>query len=226
MTTDIQLCLWDQIRWWPQNCLKTTFCRAATLKAAEDVIWMAVWGPALNGAALNEITMLWPASNWMSKVKRWQRRGEADRNKKKIDSQTGREREKITPNEYKRENNAMKRHNDVEGGEKKSNKREKNHNTKGGGSGCSFPEEWNLPKPQLSFITAHGHVAILATEPNKPLDRIRFLISQMLSGSTAPRSRSANTGSLYLQPPLHTILLIRDTCVHSSTYLSLWICTS
>lgn len=78
--------------------------------------------------------------------------------------------------------------------------KEKNHNTKGGGSGCSFPEEWNLPKPQLSFITAHRHVAFLATEPNKPLDRISFLISQTLSGSTAPRLRSANTGSLYLQP--------------------------
>lgn len=78
-------------------------------------------------------------------------------------------------------------------GKIKSNQSEKDHNTKGGGSGCSFPEEWNLTKPQLSVITAQRHVAILATTKNKPLDRISSLISQTLPGSTPPRSQQANT---------------------------------
>lgn len=108
---------------------------------------------------------------------------------------------------------------------KKSNKGGKDHNNESRENKCSFPEERNLLKLQLSVITAHWHVATLATEPNKPLDRISFLIRQTLSGSTLPRSHQTNTGSFYLQPPLHTILLSGDNCVHSSIHLSLWICT-
>lgn len=51
--------------------------------------------------------------------------------------------------------------------EEKSNKREKNH-SEGGGREYSFSGEWNSASPQLSFITVHVCVAILATEPNEP----------------------------------------------------------
>lgn len=77
----------------------------------------------------------------------------------------------------------------------------------------------NCPSPQLSFIAAHRHVATLATEPNKPLDRISFLISQTMLGSTLPRSCQTITRSLYLQMPLHTVLQIKDNCGHASIYL-------
>lgn len=77
----------DQIRWWPQKCLKTTFCRAATLEAAEDVIWIAVWGSC------------WMAALWMESLcydlrvigcPQWsvdKRGGESDRNNNKTDRQ-------------------------------------------------------------------------------------------------------------------------------------------
>lgn len=89
-----------------------------------------------------------------------------------------------------------------------------NHN-KSRENECVFPKEWNLPKLQMSFNTAHRHVATLATEPNKPLDRISFLIRP-----TLPGSHQTNIGSLYLQPLLHTTLLIWENRVHSSIYLS------
>lgn len=88
------------------------------------------------------------------------------------------------------------------------------------GSGCSFPEEWNLPKPQLSSISVHRHIAILATQPNKPLDRISFLIRHTVLGSTQPRSQSVNSGPLTATITVHTILLIRGNCVCSCVYLS------
>lgn len=109
--------------------------------------------PALNGTALNGITMLWPASNWMSRVKCWQRRrAEADRNKKEIDTEAGWQRQKITQNENKQENNVMNRH--IEG----RNERRGVTTMEAKEDKCSFPEESNLPKLQLSFITAHLHV--------------------------------------------------------------------
>lgn len=79
-----------------------------------------------------------------------------------------------------------------------------------------FPKERKVTEP--SVVIHHGTQTGVqpAAEPNKPLDGISFLIRQTLSGSAPPRSPSANTRSLYSQPPLHTILLIRDNCVLSS----------
>lgn len=113
------------------------------------------------------------------------------------DSEAGRQREKITQNENKQENNVMNRQDE---GETEQWRGE----TDSAGNGCSFPEEWNLPKLQPSFITAHRHIGTLATEPNKPLGRISFLIIQTLSGSTAPRFHHTDTRV--------TPLAITETC--------------
>lgn len=76
----------------------------------------------------------------------------------------------------------------------------------------------NCPSPQLSFIAAHRHVATLATEPNKPLDRISFLISQTLLGSTLPRSWGQSPGHFTYR--CHYILYCRSGIIvdiHPST---------
>lgn len=85
----------------------------------------------------------------------------------------------------------------------------------------------NLPELQLSFITEYRREATPAAEPNKPLERISFLIRQTLSESTAKVAPNKHWATLLtVQPTLHMILLIKDNYVHSSVYLSLWICSS
>lgn len=71
----------------------------------------------------------------------------------------------------------------------------------------------------------HAHMATVASEPNKPLDRISFFIRPMLSPSTLSRSPRTNSGSLYSQPTLNTVPQIKDNCVQSSIYLSVWLFT-
>lgn len=58
----------------------------------------------LNGAALNRIATLWPASNWMSRVKCWQRESREEKEKKEIDSKAekeGKKRKKYNTNRPK-----------------------------------------------------------------------------------------------------------------------------
>lgn len=124
----------------------------------------------------------------------------------------------VTPNEYEQENNAT-------WSEEKSAIKERRVAALTVGKVNAvffffpFPKERKVTQP--SVVIPHGththrRAAAPANEPNKPLDGISFLIRPTLSGSAPPRSPSANTGSLYSQPPLHTILLIRDNCVLSS----------
>lgn len=101
----------------PRNVWKQHFAEPATLKAAEDVIWMAVWGPCWMA-----LLLLWMESLCYDLrvigCPEWSvdREGEARLTKKEIkkikaiDSDAGRQREEnITYNENKWENDAMDR---------------------------------------------------------------------------------------------------------------------